>query len=118
MDFIEQRPTPKAVSTYFLADIGTTSSPQDSISVHIEVLYNDTITHLSNERLSFEAYYNEDDHGRHVLYCSFRDYLSEAGLIVKCNDDVDYVTLIELALEYIGAGNLKYVVSERYIEAL
>lgn len=118
MDFIEQRPTPKAVSTHFVADIGTTSNPQDSILVHIKVIYTNTITHLSNEGLSFEAYHNEDDHGGHVLSCSFKDYLSEAGLIVKCNDDVDYVTLIELALDYIGAGNLKYVVSERYIEAL
>lgn len=118
MDFIEQRPTPKAVSTHFLADIGTTSNPQESVTVHIKVLYTNTITHLSNEGLSFEAYHNEDDHGGHVLSCSFKDYLSEAGLIVKCNDDVDYVTLIELALDYIGAGNLKYVVSERYIEVI
>lgn len=118
MDFIEQRPTPKAVSTHFYADVSPTNNPQDSISVHIKVIYTNTITHLSNEGLSFEAYHNEDDHGCHVLSCSFRDYLSEVGLIVKCSDDVDYVTLIELALDYIGAGSLKYVVSERYIEVL
>lgn len=118
MDFIEQRPTPKAVSTHFLADIGTTSNPQESVTVHIKVLYPSVITQLGNEGLSFEACQNEDDHGYKVLFCAFKDYLSEAALIIKCKDDVDSVTLIELALDYIGAGALKYVVSERYIEAL
>lgn len=118
MDFIEQRPTPKAVSTNFLADIGTTSNPQESVTVHIKVLYPSVITQLGNEGLSFEACQNEDDHGYKVLFCAFKDYLSEAALIIKCKDDVDSVTLIELALDYIGAGALKYVVSERYIEAL
>lgn len=118
MDFIEKRPTPKAVSTHFLADIGTTSNPQESVTVHIKVLYSSAITQLGNEGLSFEAYHNDDDHGNKVLSCSFKDYLSEAALIIKCKDDLDSVTLIELALDYIGAGNLKYVVSDRYIEAL
>lgn len=118
MDFIEQRPTPKAVSTHFLADIGTTSNPQESVTVHIKLIYTNIITSLSNEGLSFECFQNTNDHGDKVLVCDFNDYLSTAGLTITCSDDVDSVTLIELALDYIGAGNLKYVVSERYIEVL
>lgn len=118
MDFIEQRPTPKGVSANFHADVSPTNNPQDSISVHIKVIYTNIITHLSNEGLSFECFQNTNDHGDKVLVCDFNDYLSTAGLIITCSDDVDSVSLIELALDYIGAGNLKYVVSERYIEVL
>ena len=118
MEFIQERSKPKSVQCSFYADIGTTSNPQDSFSVHIKILYSSVITQLGNEGLSFEAYHNDDDHGNKVLSCSFKDYLSEAALIIKCKDDIDGVTLIELALDYIGASNLKYVVSARYIEAL
>ncbi|MGQ1358406.1 hypothetical protein ACT414_18580 (plasmid) [Acinetobacter baumannii] len=118
MEFIQERVKNKAESCSFYADIGTSANPQDSFSVHIKVLYSSVITQLGNEGLSFEAYHNDDDHGDKVLSCSFKDYVSEAALIIKCKDDVENVTLIELALDYIGASNLKYVVSERYIEAL
>lgn len=118
MDFIKERSKPESIQCSFYADIGTTSNPQESVTVHIKVLYPSVITQLGNEGLSFEACQNEDDHGYKVLFCAFKDYLSEAALIIKCKDDVDSVTLIELALDYIGAGALKYVVSERYIEAL
>lgn len=118
MEFIQERSKPESVQCSFYADIGTTSNPQDSFSVHIKVLYSSAITQLGNEGLSFEAYHKEDDYGYKVLFCAFKDYLAEAELIIKCKDDVDSVALIELALDYIGAGALKYVVSERYIEAL
>lgn len=118
MEFIQERVKNKPESCSFYADIGTTSNPQDSFSVHIKVLYSSVITQLGNEGLSFEAYHNTSDNGDKILSCSFKDYLSEAALIIKCKDDIENVTLIELALDYIGAGNLKYVVSERYIEAL
>lgn len=118
MEFIQERVKNKPESCSFYADIGPSANPQDSFSVHIKVLYSSTITQLGNEGLSFEAYHREDDHGYKVLFCAFKDYLAEAELIIKCRDDVDSVALIELALDYIGAGNLKYVVSERYIEAL
>ena len=118
MDFIKERSKPEPIQCSFYADIGTTSNPQESVTVHIKVLYSSVITQLGNEGLSFEAYRNDDDHGNKVLSCSFKDYLSEAALIIKCKDYIENVTLIELALDYIGAGNLKYVVSERYIEAL
>lgn len=118
MEFIQERSKPESIQCSFYADIGTSANPQDSFSVHIKVLYSSAITQLGNEGLSFEAYQNEGDHGNKVLSCSFKDYLSEAALIIKCKDDVDSVTLIELALDYIGAGNIKYVVSERYIEVL
>ena len=118
MEFIQERSKPESIQCSLYADIGTTSNPQESVTVHIKVLYSNVITQLGNEGLSFEAYHNEDDHGNKVLSCSFKDYLAEASLIIKCGDDVDNVTLIELALDYIGASNLKYVVSERYIESL
>lgn len=118
MDHIQERPTPKAECCSFHADVSTTSNPQESISVHIKVRYTNTITHLSNEGLSFWAYCDSNEEGYKVLACAFKDYLSEVSLIVKCKDDIDSVALIELALDYIGAGNLKYVVSERYIEVI
>lgn len=118
MDFIQERVKSKPESCSFYADIGTSANPQDSFSVHIKVLYSNVITQLGNEGLSFEAYHHISDDGDKVLLCGFKDYLSEAALIIKCKDDVDNVTLIELVLDYIGASNLKYVVSDRYIEAL
>lgn len=118
MEFIQERQTPKAEHCSFHADVSTTSNPQESINVCVHVRYTSTITHMSNEGLSFWAYCGDNDEGEKVLACAFRDYLSEVGLTVKCKDDVDSVTLIELALDYIGAGNLKYVVSERYIEVI
>lgn len=118
MDHIEQRPTPKAESCKFNADVSTTSNPQDSVNVCVHVRYTSTITQMSNEGLSFWGYSGLNDEGEKVIACAFRDYLSEVGLTVKCKDNVDNVTLIELALDYIGAGNLKYVVSERYIEVV
>lgn len=118
MYFIQERSKPELIQCSFYADIGTTSNPQESITVHIKVLYSSVITQLGNEGLSFEAYHNDDDHGYKVLFCAFKDYLAEAELIIKCKDDVGSVALIESALDYIGAGALKYVVSERYIEAL
>lgn len=118
MDFIQERSRPESIQCSFYADIGTTSNPQESVTVHIKVLYSSVITQLGNEGLSFEAYHNTSDDGDKVLSCGFKDYLSEAELIIKCKDDVGSVALIELALDYIGAGALKYVASERYIEAL
>ena len=118
MDYIQERPTPKAERCSFHADVSTTSNPQDSISVCIKAVYTNIITHLSNEGLSFECYQNTNDHGVKVLACDFTDYLSTAMLVITCSDDVDSVTLIELALDYIEASNLKYVVSERYIEVI
>lgn len=118
MEFIQKRSEPELIQCSFYADIGTSANPQDSFSVHIKVLYSSAITQLGNEGLSFEAYYHTSDDGNKVLSCSFKDYLSEASLIIKCEDDVESVTLIELVLDYISASNLKYVVSERYIEAL
>lgn len=118
MEFIQERSKPESIQCSFCADIGTTSNPQESVTVHIKVLYSSVITQLGNEGLSFEAYHKEDDYGYKVVFCAFKDYLAEAELIIKCKDDVDSVALIELALDYIGAGALKYVVSERYIEAL
>lgn len=118
MEFIQERSKPESVQCSFYADIGTSANPQDSFSVHIKVLYSSAITQLGNEGLSFEAYYNTSDDGDKVLSCGFKDYVSEAALIIKCKDNVENVTLIELALDYIGASNLKYVVSGRYIEVI
>jgi len=118
MDYIQERTKPESIQCSFSADVSTTSNPQDSIDVHIKVRYMSNLPTLSNEGLCFEACQGETGKGHKALLCTFVDYQGAATLSVTCSDDVDSVTLIELALDYIGAGNLKYVVSERYIEVI
>lgn len=118
MDFIEQRPQTVSKTFDFHADVSTTNNPQNAISVKIGGAYMSNITTLSSEGLTFEANSAINVWGYKVLMCIFHDYRDTATISVSCNNDVDNVTLIELALDYIGAGNLKYVVSERYIEVI